>query len=241
MHGIHRSRLAGAIAVALLLSVASIEARHGRGASKQQSLVGRVSGRVIDASTADALGGALVTIESPSLPNNYTTRNVIVGADGLFSFDRVPRGRYLIRVRCAGFFDAVAALETDGTVDPRPFSVDESSPNQAFDVPMTRWSVIHGHVVDEKGEPVVGIPVRVLERVWVGGQARFAAGPIATTDDRGFYRVTKLGRGSFVVTVPSPLPVVPISVAEQASVREIGTAGIASRTDPIDGPGLAES
>jgi carboxypeptidase family protein len=79
------------------------------------------------------------------------------------------------------------------------------------DVRVTMWRLgaVSGRVVDENGEPVVDVPVRVLERIPVAGTAQFAAGPAAKTDDRGIYRIAGLGRGNYIVTVPSVQSTVP--------------------------------
>ena len=62
---------------------------------------------------------------------------------------------------------------------------------------------LSGTIVDERGEPVVGVPVRILKAVEIAGQMRRATGPVAETDDRGMYRVPDLTPGSYFVHVPS--------------------------------------
>jgi hypothetical protein len=65
-------------------------------------------------------------------------------------------------------------------------------------------------VVDERGEPVVGVPVRILKAVEIGGETRRAVGPVTETDDRGMYRVSDLTPGTYFVHVPN----VQITVAD---------------------------
>jgi hypothetical protein len=64
-------------------------------------------------------------------------------------------------------------------------------------------------VVDEVGEPVVGVPVRALPLIRIAGSEHVAAGIITTTDDRGAYRLTGLGPGRYLVQVPSVQAAVP--------------------------------
>jgi hypothetical protein len=68
-------------------------------------------------------------------------------------------------------------------------------------------------VLDEAGEPVVGVEVRALRRTFVSGRPRLASAAAATgtTDDRGVYRLTTLTPGDYVVVVPSTQTTFPVS------------------------------
>lgn len=57
-------------------------------------------------------------------------------------------------------------------------------------------------MLDEAGEPVVGVFVGAAMRILVAGVERFASGPFARTDDRGAYRLAPLVPGAYVVVVP---------------------------------------
>jgi hypothetical protein len=71
------------------------------------------------------------------------------------------------------------------------------------DITMWKPASISGVVRDERGEPLVDIPVRVLMCVRVGGLERWAAGPVVSTDDLGAYRISGLQPGAYVVHVPN--------------------------------------
>jgi hypothetical protein len=66
-----------------------------------------------------------------------------------------------------------------------------------------RTATISGTLVDEKGDAIVGMTVRAFRRVLVAGRRMLSqsASPVATTDDRGAYRLTGLLPGEFVVGV----------------------------------------
>ena len=73
-----------------------------------------------------------------------------------------------------------------------------------------KYGVIAGTVVDEAGEPVVGIAVRALIKNVVAGRTQYGnmqvipeLVPAATTDDRGMFRLSQLVPGTYVVFVPS--------------------------------------
>src|SRR5262249_30526735 len=98
---------------------------------------------------------------------------------------------------------------------------------------MWRQSAILGLVLDEAGEPVVGIQIRALRRTMVGGRRRcVAAGMPGWRDDRGMYRVAGLLPGDYLVAAPSTQVSVPISTAREQrqsggnspAVTEIGAS-----------------
>jgi uncharacterized protein (DUF2141 family) len=70
-------------------------------------------------------------------------------------------------------------------------------------------------VVDEFGDPLVNVTVRVLRRALVNGQRRLSPGSSAQTDDRGIYRFGTLTPGDYVVAIPSGTTSVPTSLVDQ--------------------------
>ena len=79
--------------------------------------------------------------------------------------------------------------------------------------------------------PVVNIPVRVLTRLPIAGTTQWATGPLARTDDRGFYRISGLWPGTYIVNVPSVQSTVPPSTSHGA-VLGLSPAAAALRTLP---------
>jgi hypothetical protein len=65
---------------------------------------------------------------------------------------------------------------------------------------MVPAGVITGRVFDESGEPVVGVIVNVLRRVYREGQVGFEGGQSDRSDDRGEYRIFNLMPGKYVVS-----------------------------------------
>ena len=81
---------------------------------------------------------------------------------------------------------------------------------------MWKYGAIAGTVVDEAGEPVVGVAVRALVKNVVAGRAQFGnmevipeLVPGAITDDRGMFRLSQLAPGTYVVLVPSTQTTLP--------------------------------
>jgi hypothetical protein len=90
-----------------------------------------------------------------------------------------------------------------------PLKTDEWLPN--IKVSIWRPGAISGTVRDESGEPVVGVVVRVLQRVRIQGRDEFLAGPVTRTDDRGAYRLANLPSARYLIQVPSVQAAMPAS------------------------------
>jgi hypothetical protein len=67
---------------------------------------------------------------------------------------------------------------------------------------MWRYAAITGTVLDEHNEPLIGAQVRVLREDFVSGQRRLTPGAADTTDDRGYFRISTLEPGTYIVALP---------------------------------------
>ena len=94
-------------------------------------------------------------------------------------------------------------------------------------VRLWRFGVISGTVTDESGEPMIGVTVRAMRRIYAGGRPRLGAGPQGTTDDRGMYRIASLPAGDYVVVMPNTTTTVANSAidAYRAAISTGGQGG----------------
>ena len=87
---------------------------------------------------------------------------------------------------------------------------------------MWKNAAITGMVVDEAGEPLVGIQVTSVRRTNVGGRRRFTPGVTATTDDRGIYRLARLVPGDYAVAIQSSqVSIMPAGLEQQLTPQEL--------------------
>jgi len=185
-------------------------------AQQPQTGTAVVAGRVMDQVSGNPVGGASVTLASvaaatpagaagPPSPSTPSRRVVATANDdGRFVFRDVPAGTYTLTSTFAGL--SPGALEQRRPAGPsRPITVADGARENSLIVPMWRLGAISGTVRDDRGEPVVGVAVRVMRRmlnntsgrvelVYVGGEV---------TDDRGRYRVIYLLPGTYAVSVSS--------------------------------------
>jgi hypothetical protein len=224
---------------------AAIDARPRQVGAPPPSVIpagsGSISGVVTDGVTKRPLAGVVVQLVGPTGRNQSFSARLISDSKGRFVFRQVPASpSYVLTTSKFGYIDGgLARREVSVLLSGSRVPVPLADGEWIADANVLMWRLggISGTVVDEKGEAVVGIPVRVLARIPVAGQMQLAAGPAVKTDDRGYYRVAGLSRGSYIVTVPSVQSSVPASTSVEAlagMTRDALTS--ATATGPISQP-----
>jgi hypothetical protein len=178
---------------------------------QQQADTGAISGVVVDAKTGASVSAALVSLVREQAGARMTLRQV-TDAKGRFVFANLPASeRFVLTATKSGFLEGqqTAANEPVTAATPIALAAGEWVPNAR--IPMWRPGAIGGRVIDERGEPVVGVYVRLFARVRIQGRDEVAAGPFVLTDDRGAYRFAELTPGRYLVEVPSVQTSVPAS------------------------------
>jgi carboxypeptidase family protein len=183
---------------------------------------GLIVGQVVDAGTGRPLAGAIVALNAPNFVSVTPGRpfppqlpRVLTGSDGRFVFRDLPRGSMTITATRPGYVDgAYGRRRPGGPSQQLPVSPSE----RIGDVVIRMWkqASISGTIVDEVGEPLVGIGVRAFRRSVVAGIKRFADSSSGVTDDRGMYRIGNLMPGEYTVGILPREVSVPASVMEGA-------------------------
>ena len=133
-------------------------------------------GSVVNSLTGEPLRGVLVQVYL----NGQSS--MLTGPDGRFQFDNLPAGQSTITVRKPGFF-----AEDDFQPSERGQSLAATGPNSSPVVlKLIPEGVIYGHIIDDDGEPIEGLPVELLVKRQKG---------MGTTDRSGNRRRGKLPHG----------------------------------------------
>ena len=167
-------------------------------------------GRVLESGTDAPVGGAAVTLTgffdrsgkpAATLPRSANPivspeasapRTVVTNGDGYYFFRGLPAGRYAIATIGLGYVDSGYRL--------RIVEIADSDKPTTANMRLRKYAAITGRVVDEQGEPVVGIPMMALQRLTTsGGGVVSSAYTSAVTDDRGVYRLGDLAPGNYLV------------------------------------------
>ena len=186
-----------------------------------------IVGQVVDATTGAPVPEAIVTLTLPRYFDNPSAPNERVMADveGRFFFTGLPAGEYYMAAARDGYAPGTYGQRQAFGQSLR-LSLGEGE--QAADVRLRMWKygVIAGTVVDEAGEPVVGVAVRALIRNVVAGRTQYGNPeviselvPSAPTDDRGMFRLSQLMPGTYVVVVPSTHTTLPAAALAQSNTE----------------------
>jgi hypothetical protein len=140
------------------------------------------------------LAGAALGVVGQRFTNGVAAgqRVTVTDSNGRFLFRDLPASNYQITAAAQGFSSAgyqqAKPNQVRRSLDlPRPV---ELAPNEKRgDVVINLWrhAGITGTVIDEAGEPIVGLTVSVLTRTLVSGQPVMQNYATAVTDDRGIY------------------------------------------------------
>ena len=180
---------------------------------------GMIVGQVVDAVTGDPVPEAIVRLTLPKYFENPTTPNdrVMADGDGRFFFTDLPPGEYFLQATKEGYAPGMYGQRRAWGQN---VLLSLAEGERLTDVTLRVWKygVIAGAVVDEAGEPVVGVAVRAVMKDIFAGRQRYGnlqvaseLVPTATTDDRGTFRLSQLMPGTYVVLVPSNQTTVPAS------------------------------
>jgi hypothetical protein len=162
-----------------------------------------ISGIVTDGVTGAPVAGALVSLVGTNPGGQAAQRpRQMTDGRGRYIFTHLPAGGYTVSAIAPGYLDGGYRRLPGVTLGVR-INVDDGEWFAEAHTQLWKPASVSGLISDERGEPLVGIPVRVLTRIHVGGAARWVAGPTVTTDDRGEYRIPGLRAGDYVVHVPS--------------------------------------
>jgi len=207
---------------------------------------GMIVGQVVDATTGTSIPEAIVLINLPRYMSPHY--RVMADAEGRFFFPDLPAGDYYLEASIPGYVAGDYGQQKPmGQYQLLTLAEGE----QRADVKLRVWkyAVISGTVLDEAGEPVVGVSVRALGRTIFGGRVQYGTTqvrddlvPTAVTDDRGMFRLSQLMAGSYLIVVPSTQNSVPVEFVDgqNNAVRgEMAIAGI-SETSPVGLPGVLE-
>ncbi|HZT75989.1 MAG TPA: carboxypeptidase-like regulatory domain-containing protein [Vicinamibacterales bacterium] len=156
---------------------------------------GRLTGRVVAADNGRPLKRARVFINAAELPGG---RGTLTDDQGVFDFTELPAGRYTVSASKAGFVQLSYGQRRPlqaGT----PLQLLDGQQLKGLEFRLPRGSVVSGIVLDEDGEAMPGVNIRVMRYQYLQGERRLTPAGSATTDDKGQYRVWGLMPGDYYV------------------------------------------
>ncbi|HVQ42348.1 MAG TPA: hypothetical protein VMS54_09080, partial [Vicinamibacterales bacterium] len=192
---------------------------------------GLVVGQIVDAGSMKPVAAATVVIAggntttAVSLPTGEVfiqgdpsagapaPRQVIADGAGRFMFRELGSGAYTLRASSPGYSAGVFGQNRPGGASQPLVLEREDERRGGVVIKMWRNGVLSGRVVDELGDPLIGMQVRILRRTIAGGRLRLSPSNTVTTDDRGVYRVA-VAPADYVIGVVSVATTIPASTAD---------------------------
>jgi protocatechuate 3,4-dioxygenase beta subunit len=161
----------------------------------QLAPMGKISGRVLAANDGRPVRRARAYVSAPQLPEG---RGTLTDDNGVFELTELPAGRYTLTVSKTGFvtlsYGQRRPLQA-GT----PLQLDEGQQMEKIEFRLPRGSVIAGRVLDELGDAMPGVSVRVMRYQYAQGERQLVPAGGAQTDDQGAYRVWGLNPGEYYI------------------------------------------
>ena len=194
--------IAGVMVSAWLVSLAANHLQQTRDSAPARSAeMATISGAVVTAdATARPLPGVVVTLNGAALPIGLSA---LTDDRGTFTIRGVPAGTVTITTSKAGWIAGAYGASRPG----RPGTPVVLAPRAALTITisMAKGAVLTGTIRDDRGAPMVDVPVLVLDvqrDLQIQSQSLSAArgGSSARfTDDQGVFRVFGLVPGEYVV------------------------------------------
>ena len=151
---------------------------------------GTISGTIAVSPSGLPAAAVRVAIYGRDVPN----RSTLTDGEGRFSFAGLPVGRYTITAAKPGHVNITYGQRRPGGSGTEIPLAEGQRVQIALQIP--RGAVITGTVLDERGEPAIGVQVRGV-RMLARGQRREMMS--SSTDDRGIYRLHSLQPGNYAV------------------------------------------
>src|SRR4051812_10345287 len=156
---------------------------------------GRISGRVLAADNGRPVKRARVFATAAELPGG---RGMLTDDSGVFDLTELPAGRYTLTVSKSGFV-ALSYGQRRPLQAGTPLQLGDGQQLKGIEFQLPRGSVISGRVLDEDGDAMPGVMVRVMRYQYLQGERRLTAAGNGQTDDKGQYRVWGLMPGEYYV------------------------------------------
>ncbi len=162
----------------------------------QPGVPGTVEGRVTNAVTGEPINGATVNLYSVNgrgaaavQPQSGSSQS-----DGVFHFDSVPQGSYLVVSQASGFSSG------RGYSPRQRITVGSGQQVTGVFIQLSPQGSISGKVLDEEGKPLGHARVQTYSTYTNRGKLQLRRNRSTTTNEAGEYTLSKLDSGRYFVS-----------------------------------------
>ena len=200
-----------------------------------------------NAATDAAMEAVMANLQS-GRGRGSTDQRLLAGADGRFVYHSLAPGNYNISASLDGYASSpglgigrgalVAVMPSTET--PSSFVLTEGQILRDVKLRLWKLGAISGTVLDDLGDPAVGITVQAMRRLMVAGRARYLPAGNTKTDDRGVFRIGRLIPADYIVVVPQTQTAFPAALLDRA-MQGVFNNDLSGSLDLVDvmGSGVA--
>lgn len=170
-----------------------------RDPNKEEKGTAVIKGQVVAADSGKPLRRARVSVAGIGLGAN-ARKSTSTGLDGSYVIRELPAGRYRITITRGGYL-RIEYGQRRPNEQGRPVELADGQTAEKIDIALPRMSGISGRVTDETGEPIEGVSVYAMRRMFFEGRRKLVpvSGSRIQTDDDGEYKIPRLAPGSYEV------------------------------------------
>lgn len=170
----------------------------------------RITGHVFTINTKVPIPGASVTVRraDTNAPPGTNVQSANTDELGAFALDGLEQGVYIINANAGGYFPDDATPNRPQGFG-RMLTLSSAQQLANVDFVLGKAGILHGMVVDDKGEPFPQVRVLITQPMQAAGARRLMPiGTGAATDDRGRFQLSGLAPGEYyLVAMGSPFGV----------------------------------
>ena len=205
---------------------------------------GVITGQVVDATTGRPVGAVVVTIGGASIPVRVGPSappgppRILTGGDGRFVFRDLPAGSFTITATKGGYADGASGRRVIGG-PAQPVALTAAQRTAELAVRIWKNGVIAGTIVDEAGEPVVGVQVRTARRIVSAGRRRFVPpAPRSRPTIAARIGSSNLLPGEYLIAATCRLISANVSLFTDVARTGRGSGGMAALAPPGNANGI---
>jgi len=208
---------------------------RGGGAAAAAGLGAAIGEMTGNAAMSEAMAAAMARAAGTGTATRE--QRLLTGGDGRFVFHSLPPGLFQLSVNLNGYASSLASAGSGlmtlglamaggaapGATANTSYTLREGEHLGDVKLRLWKYASVNGTVLDDGGEPAVGITVQAMRRIMTGGRARYMPAGTGRTDDRGVYRVASLLPADYLIVVPQTQLALPAAMME--ALIKVGLSG----------------
>ena len=159
---------------------------------------GTIQGIIVNQATGEAIKRAVITLRRTDRAN-ASTPSAISESDGAFIVRNLDPGRYVMSATKNGFTNQIYGTRASNNDSASIFALSPGQTIKDIRFGLTPHGVVAGRVMDDDGEPMANISVKVLQSIFLNGTRQIVTLNQVTTNDLGAYRIFGLAAGRYYI------------------------------------------